>query len=247
MAAAIDALETLVGDKSVATQIAEAITAENLDQYATDDELADAIARIVVLAGKVTAIENDYLKSSDKTELNIAIADAKKAGTDAQTEIDNLEEYVGTIPEDYTEKTVIAYINKKAEETLNAASGGSSESAASVLAALNTYKAENDAKVTANTEAIDAIEEDYLKNADKTELTTAIAEAKKAGTDAQTDVDALETTVSGVSDKANANETAISTLNETTSTHAEKITALEEKVGEGWVAITDAEIDALFE
>ena len=40
---AIDALETLVGEKSVATQIAEAFTAKNLDQYATDDELAQAI------------------------------------------------------------------------------------------------------------------------------------------------------------------------------------------------------------
>lgn len=51
MMAAIDQLETLVGSKSVATQIAEAIEAENLDQYATDTELAEVIARIVVLEG----------------------------------------------------------------------------------------------------------------------------------------------------------------------------------------------------
>ena len=72
---------------------------------------------------------------------------------------DEVKAYVGDIPEGYTEETVIAYINKKAEETLNAASGGSSESAASVLAALNTYKAENDPKVTANTNAITAIKD----------------------------------------------------------------------------------------
>lgn len=52
MAAAIDILEGLVGDKAVATQITEAIAAENLAQYATDDELAEAIARIVVVEGK---------------------------------------------------------------------------------------------------------------------------------------------------------------------------------------------------
>lgn len=70
-----------------------------------------------------------------------------------------VRDYVGEIPETYTEKTVIAYINKKAEETLNAASGGTSESAASVKAALDTYKSENDPKVTANTEAITTIKD----------------------------------------------------------------------------------------
>ena len=131
----------------------------------------------------------------------------------AKTEI---MDYVGDIPEGYTEDTVIAYINKKAEETLNAASGGSSESAASVLAALNTYKSENDPKVEANTAAAAAAQsaaeaaqatadskvtmaeveaKDY---ATKTEAQgyadakdTAIAAAKAAGDAAQADVDAL--------------------------------------------------------
>lgn len=57
--------------------------------------------------------------------------------------------YVGTIPEGYSESNIVAYINKKAEETLNAASGGSSESAASVLAALNTYKSETEPRISA--------------------------------------------------------------------------------------------------
>ena len=69
-------------------------------------------------------------------------------------DIDKLDAYIGNIPSNYTETNIVAYINKKAEETLNSASGGSSESAASVLAALNTYKAENDPKVNANTNAI---------------------------------------------------------------------------------------------
>lgn len=70
-----------------------------------------------------------------------------------------VRDYVGEIPSNYSEETIVAYINKKAEETLNAASGGSSESAASVLAALNTYKSENDPKVQANTDAITTIKD----------------------------------------------------------------------------------------
>ena len=92
----------------------------------------------------------------------VAVADiATKAEVEAvQTAVDTLDTYVGDIPTGYTESTIVAYINKKAEETLNAASGGSSESAASVLAALNTYKAENNAKVQANTDAISVLNGD---------------------------------------------------------------------------------------
>lgn len=95
----------------------------------------------------------------------LAAADiATKAEVEAvQTSVDTLGAYVGEIPEDesYADiTTVIGYVNKKAEETLAAASGGSSESAASVLAALNTYKAENNAKVQANTDAIGVLNGD---------------------------------------------------------------------------------------
>jgi hypothetical protein len=53
---------------------------------------------------------------------------------------------------------------------LEAASGGSQETAASVAAALEAYKGLNDPKVTKNTDDIAAIVEDYLKKADKDEL-----------------------------------------------------------------------------
>lgn len=98
-------------------------------------------------------------------------------GGNAQN-LENLEEYVGTIPTNYTETNVIAYINKKAEETLAAAQGGSSETAASVKQQLDNYKSENDTRVKAAEDAIDAIEADYLKGADKTELANAIAGVK---------------------------------------------------------------------
>ena len=47
---------------------------------------------------------------------------------------------------------------------------GSSETAASVKQQLDNYKSENDTRVKAAEDAIDAIEADYLKAADKTEL-----------------------------------------------------------------------------
>ena len=72
-------------------------------------------------------------------------------------------EYVGEIPEGYTEQTIVAYINKKAEETLEAANGGSSESAASVKEALDNYIEETDPRL----EALEAIDHDH---SNKTEL-----------------------------------------------------------------------------
>lgn len=177
-------------------------------------DYADGLAENYDAAGSAaTALADAKIYADGK---DAAIAEAKKAGTDAaaaagvadgkavaaqtaadnaQAAVDALDAYVGDIPEGYTETNVIAYINKKAEETLNSASGGSSESAASVLQALNTYKSENDPKVNKNTEDIakvqtavdteksraegieaglrtdvDAIKGDYLKGTDKTEL-----------------------------------------------------------------------------
>lgn len=161
-----------------------------------------------------------------------AIAAAKKAGDDAgvaaanaQKDVDALEAYVGAIPDGYTEETVIAYINKKAEETLNAASGGSSESAASVKAALDTEiaraKAAEEANAKAAADAQTAADNAQTTADGKTTMAEveakgyatkeeakgyadakndAIAAAQKAGGDAQADVDALELKVGTVAE-----------------------------------------------
>lgn len=106
---------------------------------------------------------------------------------DVDSKVKVVSDYVGTIPNTYTETNVIAYINKKAEETLSSATGGSSESAASVLAALNTYKAENDPKVEANATA--------AANA------KSAADAAQAAADAaQADVDTLDGKVGTVAE-----------------------------------------------
>lgn len=149
----------------------------------------------------------------------------EKADTDNATAISNLKTLVGTIPEGYEESNVIAYVNKKAQETLDAASGGSTESVASVKAALDAYKTENNPKVTAAKTAADnaqkaaeaaqatadskttMAEVEAKDYATKTEAQgyanakdTAIAEAKKAGTDAQAAVDTLSEKVGTVAE-----------------------------------------------
>ena len=102
---------------------------------------------------------------------------AAKAAKAAQDEVDALETYVGVIPEGYADTTnIVAFIQKRAQEVLTAAQGGSSETAASVAAALEAYKALNDPKVSKNAEDIATIMGDYLKATDKAELAGNIAE-----------------------------------------------------------------------
>ena len=204
----------------------------------TDGESIDSFADVEsALAGKQAV--GDYATKTEAQAMadgkDAAIAEAKKAGTDAAdalnaykesnnaavaavaTDVANLDAYVGDIPtgEAYADiSTVIGYVNKKAEETLAAAQGGSSETAASVKQQLDNYKSENDTKVNKNTEDIAAlstaldeevaradaaekanaasiktISDDYLKNSDKEELQEQIT----------TNANAIERLTNGVS------------------------------------------------
>lgn len=114
-------------------------TAESNAKKYTDAEIA-----------KLSTNVEKAQAQADKGVADAATADGK--AVKAQSDVDALKAYVGIIPEGYSEEDVIAFINKKAEETLEKAQGGSSETAASVKAALDAYKTENDAKVTANKE-----------------------------------------------------------------------------------------------
>lgn len=113
------------------------------------------------------AVEDEAKRAKAAEEANAAAA--KKA----QDDVDALTQYVGTIPADeaYADITnIVAFIQKRAQEVLAQAQGGSSETAASVKAALDAYIALNDPKVKENADDIAAIVEDYLKKADKEEL-----------------------------------------------------------------------------
>jgi len=87
--------------------------------------------------------------------------------------------YVGEIPADKG-ATIVEYINKKAEETLSAAQGGSSETAASVAQALQNYKDLTDPRL----EALEAVDHEHankelLDTYTQTEADLADAVAKK--------------------------------------------------------------------
>ena len=179
------------------------------------------------------------LWSKIATNLAAEEARAKKAEQDLQTEIDNLETYVGTIPADdkYADITnIVAFIQKRAQEVLDAASGGSQETAASVAAALEAYKTLNDPKVTKNAEDIAAIVEDYLKKADKDEL----AEDIKANADEILRIDAalkaaVENDGEGL-DSIKELATWVQTHGAEAAGYAAAITALEDLVGDTAVA-----------
>ena len=132
--------------------------AENIKKFLDQQGVSTLWSRI---AEKVLA---------EETRAKAAEAAAAAAAKAAQDDVDALEAYVGTIPADYTESNIVAFIQKRAAEVLAAAQGGSSETAASVKAALDAYVAENDAAVEKNTNDIAGIIADYLKGADKTEL-----------------------------------------------------------------------------
>ena len=171
-------MERLVGDTKVSEQISGAIAdldlantyaakvhthvKADITDFAHTHEMSEVNGLVDALAGKETAgaAADALAEAKEYADGKDAAIEAAQAAADkAQEEVDALETYVGTIPEGYTESSVIAYINKKAEETLASASGNSTETAASVKAALDTYKAENDAAVKANADAIDALEE----------------------------------------------------------------------------------------
>ena len=116
-------------------------------------------AGVSTLWNKIVA-EVEEQVAAEATARNDAIATAVQSEadridlvvTDLASDIEAVDTKVGAVPEGSAD--VIAYVNKKAEEVLNAATGNSSESAASVKLALDNYKAENDPKVTANTDAL---------------------------------------------------------------------------------------------
>lgn len=108
--------------------------------------------------------------AAEKSRAEAAEKAAADAAAAAQKDVDDLEGYVGTIPETYTESNIVAYIQKVATETLAAAQGNSSETAGSVAQALADYKALNDPKVQKNADDIAGIVADYLTSADKEEL-----------------------------------------------------------------------------
>lgn len=172
MMTAIDTLETLVGDKTVATQIAEAIEAENLDQYATDEELAEVIARIVVLEGAKHTHDNieelNKIATGDKAKWDAMEGNAK-AYTDS--EIAKVNTAIGAVEEG---KTVVQMLTETRESAVISAGEYTDAEIAKVSATVTTLSethASDKAELVAADEVM-AADIAALKEIEHVEITT---------------------------------------------------------------------------
>lgn len=118
--AAIDSKDaaTLKSAKDYADSLAgnydAAGTAETKVQELANGQVKTNTAAITKLNGDAKtegSVAKAVADAKAGLETKISAADAKAAG--AQTAVDNLKTYVGTIPEDATSKDVVSYVNEK--------------------------------------------------------------------------------------------------------------------------------------
>lgn len=226
----IDALEGLVGEKAVATQISDAIAAlkladtyevkgeaakvqNALDSYKTSNDTAIAGIKTGDVINDFKSVETELGKKqaagdyATKAEAkgyadakDDAIAAAKKAGTDAQADVDALKAKVGAVPDS---KTVVQMITD-------------AQTAA-------TY---DDAAVKAdikkNKEDIAAVSALVGDTAVASQISTAVADAKTELKGSTSDTDA-SATIAGAKKYADKLDTAMDA----------RVDALESAVGEG--------------
>lgn len=216
MNAAIAALKTKVGD------IPEGATATTVVAYIKELVDAEKVRATGVESGLDTRVSAVEAKLGDgEGSVSKQIEAAVKVETDARIAADSALD--GKI-------TTAKAAADKAQGDVDALKDVvATKAAASDVTALTT-------RVTAAEKDIDDLQAAIAPDG---KVTVAIADAKKAGTDAQatanknkSDLTALTTTVGGHTT--------------TLSSHGDRISALETKVGDGFVAITNEEIDNLF-
>lgn len=149
-------LKTLIDQKDAATlQSAKTYSDGLADNYDPAGSAATALTDAKAYADAEVAKANAAAAAA-QTQADKGVADAaaaKSAADAAQADVDALETYVGTIPEGATSTNVVAYVQEKT-------SGIATDAALTEL----------QAAVTSAQKDIDAVEADYLKAADKTEL-----------------------------------------------------------------------------
>ena len=216
MNAAITALKTKVGD------IPEGATATTVVAYIKELVDAEKVRATGVESGLDTRVNAVEAKLGDgEGSVSKQIEAAVKVESDARIAADSALD--GKI-------TTAKAAADKAQGDVDALKDVvATKAAASDVTALTT-------RVTAAEKDIDDLQAAIAPDG---KVTVAIADAKKAGTDAQatanknkSDIAALTTTVGGHTT--------------TLSSHGDRISALETKVGDGFVAITNEEIDNLF-
>lgn len=209
MNAAIEALKTKVGN------IPEGATSDTIVAYiqeVVDAEKSRAEGAESGIAARVTTLEGKFT-GENSVDSKIAAAKAEAiaaAATDAETKAGTAKTEAVSAAKTYTDTEVVK---------IKATADGNATDVAGLKTRMTT--AESD---------IDALQAAIGTDGS---VTAAIADAKKAGTDAATAVTTLE-------------NGQVKTNKESIASNAAKITALESKVGDGFVAITEAEINALF-
>lgn len=226
----IDALETKVGDKAVATQISDAIAALKLadtyeakgeaakvqtalNKYKTSNDTAIAGIKTGDVINDFKSVETELGKKqavgdyATKTEAqgyanakDDAIAAAKKAGTDAQSSVNTLSAKVGTVPES---KTVVQMISD--------AQTAATYDDTTVKADINTNK-----------EGIAALNTLVGDTAVATQISTAVTAAKTELKGGTSDTDA-SATIAGAKKYADKLDAAMDA----------RVDALEASIGEG--------------
>lgn len=213
---AIEALKTKVGD------IPEGATADTIVGYIKEIVGAEQTRATAAEGGLDTRVKAVEAKLGDGDgSVTAQIAAAVKVETDARVAAD---------------KTLDGKV---------ATAQAAAEAAQGDVDALETVVAGKAAAsdVTALTTRVDTAEKDIddlqaAIGADGS-VTAAIAEAKKAGTDAQATANQNKTDITALTGRVGTNETNISA-------HGDRLTKLETKVGDGFIAITNEEIDGLF-
>lgn len=238
-----DAAQVQVAIDSNTREISASIVAGSVTatELAADAVITEKIADKNVTKAKLSAEVQASLDKAD-VALNEAKAYTDEKDGAMDTRMKAVEAQLGS-----GEGSVAEQIAAAKQEAIDAASADATTKANKALSDAQTYAdgkvAENKALIDANTGEIttlkgrmdtaegdiDAIQESLAEGG---ATAAAIAEAKKAGTDAQAGVD-------GLTPRVKANEDNIAA-------HADRLTALEGKVGDGFKEITKAEIDAMF-
>ena len=95
----------------IAEYVSKAMADSDLSQYAKAADLTAAVGRITASENEINVLK---VSLADGGATASAIADAKKAGTDAQKSVSALSARVGTLPESAASETVIGYVDEKA-------------------------------------------------------------------------------------------------------------------------------------
>lgn len=191
LGARMDAIEGDVDD--INAKIGE-VAADKTVVQMIEDAQAAATYDDTALAGRVSAIEGDYLKAADKTALETAISDGDaQTLADAKEYVDGLNANMDTRVKAIEDDHLVAADKTNLESAIaTAKSEAIAEAVAQVLGEGVDEKYDTLVEVanwilsdtTSSAELVakvNAIESDYLKSADKTEL--------------QGEIDALETLV----------------------------------------------------